>query len=425
MRVWNRMFRLAIALLGSFVVGCGGGGGGSSSALDPLWISNLSYTPTAAYVDSGGGQVTVTGSIAFSSANGGAASVTIEIADSGGTIVSTSTTPVAGGGVMYGSVQGTVVASTIAIGDYTIRVTLTDAAGRVSNTLSGSFRVAEDAWVAKTPMPTARTATAVAASGGLVYVMGGGLLGTTMIPPPVTAIVEIYDPATDSWSTGNSMPTARKYAAVAELNGVIYVIGGDSLPLFPGLSIVEAYDTVTGTWTTKASLPYSITEAAAVAFNGQICVFGGENGGSSLSRTECYDPTADSWSPQADMSTPRYGLGAGVIGGYAYAMGGYQTVAIKPNLKTAERSDLVSLTWTPVTSMTTERMHFGVTTASGLLYAIGGGVEAYDPSLVTWTVKTQPSVSFVDRVGAETIGGMIYVFDSAHTLQYAPGNDIL
>lgn len=41
-----------------------------------------------------------------------------------------------------------------------------------------------------------------------------------------TNVVQVYDPKTDSWRTGEPMPTKRHSAAVAAVNDRIYVIGG-------------------------------------------------------------------------------------------------------------------------------------------------------------------------------------------------------
>lgn len=42
----------------------------------------------------------------------------------------------------------------------------------------------------------------------------------------VTGAIEAYDPLSDSWATGPSMPTPRAHAAAAWLGGKFYTIDG-------------------------------------------------------------------------------------------------------------------------------------------------------------------------------------------------------
>jgi hypothetical protein len=66
----------------------------------------------------------------------------------------------------------------------------------------------------------------------------GGLSGT------VNAIVEAYDPATDTWASEPSMPTARFGLSCAALGGAIYAIGGAAQVQSPhnGLHTVERFE---------------------------------------------------------------------------------------------------------------------------------------------------------------------------------------
>jgi N-acetylneuraminic acid mutarotase len=317
---------------------------------------------------------------------------------------------------------------------YAIRVSMTDLAGIVSNTLSGNFRVANNPWVAKAPMPNPRRSFAVATTGGFAYVMGGELMNTGTIPGPDSALVEVYDPANNTWAAGVALPTARKAPVAAVVNGVIYVIGGYNLGAPGGTSLVEAFDTGTSQWSTKAAMPMPRHSAAAAVVGGQICVFGGESAAFDISTTECYDPVANSWSapPPPAMPTARRLLGADALGGLAYAVGGYATLSIPQYLKTVERFDIAGPSWSTMAPLLTERESAAVVAASGLLYAFGGGnvnrsidsAEAFNPATGTWSSKT-PLPMPITSLGAVAIGGVVYVFEQNNTLQYTPGDDLL
>ena len=80
------------------------------------------------------------------------------------------------------------------------------------------------------PMPTARESLAAAAVNGKIYAIGGGnSFG-------VLSTVEVYDPASNTWSTAASMRTARTELAAADANGLIYAIGGRGATTSTGIS---------------------------------------------------------------------------------------------------------------------------------------------------------------------------------------------
>jgi len=57
--------------------------------------------------------------------------------------------------------------------------------------------------------------------------------------------VEAYDPATDTWTKVDDMPTPRKALATSAVNGKIYAIGGNSVPAFNScISTVEEYELI-------------------------------------------------------------------------------------------------------------------------------------------------------------------------------------
>jgi len=63
----------------------------------------------------------------------------------------------------------------------------------------------------------------------------------------------IYDPTTDVWQEGKSMPTARAALTAQFIENILYAVGGtdDNNPL----TVNEAYDPTTDTWTSKANMP--------------------------------------------------------------------------------------------------------------------------------------------------------------------------
>ncbi len=175
---------------------------------------------------------------------------------------------------------------------------------------------ASDTWTTKANMPTARNYMTSGVVNGKIYVIGGLAYGDHLLKT-----VEAYDPTTDKWVTKTDMPTARRGIAAGVVNDKIYVVGGlvcsnnDSTYT----AKMEEYDPATDTWTTKASMPTAREHLAAGVVNGKIYVIGGS---AALNTVEEYDPATNTWTAKASMPTARSDLTASVMNGEIYAIGG-------------------------------------------------------------------------------------------------------
>lgn len=180
-----------------------------------------------------------------------------------------------------------------------------------------------DSWTSLAPMPTARGGATAKAAGGLIYVAGG-----LDVNADSTDVLEIYDPGSDSWSTGAPMATKRDNPGSAALDGKFYVFGGRTraggVELDPTLSSVEMYDPATNTWTDRAPMPNGRRTMVVGTLNGRAQVMGGEKTplGGSFEQNEEYDPVTDTWRTLNRMTTPRHGAAAGTIGSTVYVVGG-------------------------------------------------------------------------------------------------------
>jgi hypothetical protein len=136
---------------------------------------------------------------------------------------------------------------------------------------------------------------------GRVLVAGGYWTGT----PMVLSSAELFDPATGTWTNTGSMSVARTFHAATILpNGKPLVCGGwniDHTGNPTNIPSVELYDPATGTWTTNGYLNTPRSEHAAISLaNGKVLVIGGvdithldpQTGGYlSISSAELYDPS--------------------------------------------------------------------------------------------------------------------------------------
>ena len=92
-------------------------------------------------------------------------------------------------------------------------------------------------------MPTIRAGLPTSVVDGKIYAIGGDMKERGKMRT-WGAIVQVYDPKTDTWSQAEDMPTPRGDLSSSAVNGKIYAIGGqggkekhvDSLPT------VEEYD---------------------------------------------------------------------------------------------------------------------------------------------------------------------------------------
>jgi N-acetylneuraminic acid mutarotase len=178
-------------------------------------------------------------------------------------------------------------------------------------------------WESLASMPTARYGAVAELINGRIYVAGG------TVQEGDIDILEIYDPALDVWYNGTPMPTPRGQAAAGVVNGKLYVIGGytpiEESPWYEACSMLEIYDPATGSWTSGRPMPTPRAEAVCGVIDNKLYVVGGllSDDRTATGILEIYDPVDDTWSTGPLMRTARAEAVAGVIGGKLYVAGGY------------------------------------------------------------------------------------------------------
>ncbi|HWZ84349.1 MAG TPA: choice-of-anchor D domain-containing protein [Terriglobales bacterium] len=183
------------------------------------------------------------------------------------------------------------------------KVLVSGGLGASSTVLSGAelYDPTTGAWSSAGSLSVARFAhTATLLQNGKVLVTGGC---TASICGPETAVSELYDPTSNSWSITGNLNTARGYHTAVRLKtGMVLVIGG-----FSDLTSCELYDPTTGIWTNAASTNAGrYLNTATVLSDGKVLVAGGANGRYPVSSAELYDPTANTWTYTGNMTIGRY-----------------------------------------------------------------------------------------------------------------------
>ncbi len=234
--------------------------------------------------------------------------------------------------------------------------------------------------------------TATLLQNGKVLVAGGGTIDD------ILASAELYDPATDTWTTTGSLSAAREYHTATLLNsGKVLVVDGSDGPTT--LRSAEIYDPATGTWS-SAGTPLSkrARHAAVLLASGKVLVlfgFTADDNTTPSSSAELYDPSTNAWTSAG--IAPGGGARALAAGfylpgpNYAIAYGGID--ANNNPLATGAGYSATTGWIGPFPSMTTARYLFTASVLQSGQALVAGGyntspiatAELYDSSSNHWS----------------------------------------
>src|SRR5919204_1424208 len=151
---------------------------------------------------------------------------------------------------------------------------------------------ATDSWSPAASMKTPRAfAVAVLLDNGKVLMTGGLKSGT---PGDVTASAELYDPASNTWTSAGQMNQPRTgHIAVLLLNGKV-LVEGDGTP--------QIYNPDTNSWSDTLPIAHSLYSTAGTLLqDGRVLVGSGISDGQPSDAVEIFDPVTNSWADAAPM----------------------------------------------------------------------------------------------------------------------------
>ena len=313
----------------------------------------------------------------------------------------------------------------------------------VSDAQGNSLRFSTAQWTQKANMPTVRSSFSTCVVDGKIFVIGGSLrLEMDEYGDLSLSTVEMYDPETDTWEGKANMPTVRSNVSVSVVDGKIYAIGGVKTKKYQvprgfgheskELPTVEMYDPATDTWTQKADMPTPRKTKTCVV-DGKIYAIGGwstANEQLQLETVEVYDPATDTWAKAQSMNHARCSAAMSVVNGEIYAIGG---IGWPPNrdqsylyLSSVEVFNPKTNRWQERTEMPASKAWHTASVIDGKIYVIGGyfqegreyktlsTIEIYDPATDLWTQEPEMLMGKSGHT-TEVIDGQIYIFEGDST----------
>ena len=307
--------------------------------------------------------------------------------------------------------------------------------------ISAANLAAEENWTQKADMPTQRSGFDTCIVDGKIYAIGGEI---DRFGDLTLSTVEMYDPKTDTWTQKADMPTSRS-TSISVVDGKIYAIGGakrHKRRIGPGvvrdiieLPTVEMYDPATDTWTQKADMPTPRSTSTCVV-DGKIYAIGGiaysnvkKRKPWRLDTVEVYDPATDTWAKAKKMNHARSGAAVSVVDGKIYVMGGTGWPQIPfhpgPFLSSIEVYNPKTNQWREIGDMPAAKSSHTASVIDGKIYVIGGffrgngldtkyfkTIDIYHPNTGRWTQKPDMPVGKSGHA-AEAINGKIYILTGA------------
>lgn len=244
--------------------------------------------------------------------------------------------------------------------------------GRVSVSTVQVYDIASDAWSRGPDLPEVINHGMAASLDGVVYLFGGQVDPSTAYVDTVFAL-DTKTGANAKWLAKSAMPTKRSAGAAVVNEGKIYVVGGRP----PRGHDFAVYDPKTDTWEKLPDLPSQRNHIAAELIGGKIHVVGGRLGGGFQSDKtavhEVFDPKTKTWSVAAPMLKPRSGINSTMAYGCMHVWGGEESAGVFPD---HDYYDPRSDKWVKLANMPIP-IHgvTGATFANGLIYVTGGGTE--------------------------------------------------
>lgn len=301
-------------------------------------------------------------------------------------------------------------------------------------------------WRAGPPLPLPVTSNAVAAVETPAGVSVFSFLGmdSTRTPGGVTNAAFRWDVGTgEGWRALEPVPGPGRVGASAQaVRGKLVVFGGSALGPDGSerpVARVDVYDPATGSWSRGADMPLAVDGAASGVWRDSlVLVVGGRHNGVPVADVQWYDAAADRWMRGDPLpGEPVYGHAGAVVGDHVVYLDGARRQDGAPPfvLDTAAWLGAVSpgvpplLEWAPLPEHPMPGLFGAAGGAVGALAAFVGGAEqahghgaadfggapvspvrqvlVYAPGAGSWRHLAAPPLASMDHRNLAVAGGVL------------------
>ncbi len=207
--------------------------------------------------------------------------------------------------------------------------------------------------------------------------------------------IPIYDPATDTWSRGLSLPEGRHRGGAGAVihEGKLYVVCGIINGHWDGnVAWLDACDLKTGVWSQLPDAPRARDHFQSAVIGRQLYAMGGRRTSGAtkqvfdltIPEVDVFDFTAGKWSTlDALLPKPRAGTATFALNGRLIVAGGESMTQPMAHAD-VDSYDPATGRWTALTSLVQGRHGSGLVWYQGALYiASGSGNRGGSPELPT------------------------------------------
>ena len=232
-----------------------------------------------------------------------------------------------------------------------------------------------EGWQPLPAMPHGRGAPAGEFVDGRFYVTGGREPG--IYESGISPGTDVYDPATNSWSTEPGAPVPVMLAGSFVLDGLMYVVGGclSEEDEDCGTDDVFRYDPAAREWEQVADYPEPIAEPACGAIEAKgYCAGGLVLRGPTKTAAYAYDPKMDTWTAVAPLPMELSGAAHTVADGRLLVSGGVSGGRYHDSTNAGFSYDPVADAWSELPAAVNALARGGSTCG---FHRVGGGNAGY------------------------------------------------